>query len=230
VENPVQLGEEHVPAGLALVFDMDGVLIDSSTTHRQAWLAFNRRYGIETTPEMHRRTFGLRNDQIVRQFYGNDLPEDEVAARGAAKEMLYREMVGEGIEALLLPGIRRFLEQYQRTPMAVATNAEPPNVNFLLDRAGLRRFFQAVVTGAQVTHPKPDPEVYLRAARALKTAPADCIVFEDSAAGIAAARAAGTRVIGISTTYGYLPGTDITIDNFESRRLREWLAAQTRVS
>ncbi len=226
---PVQLCKEPLGPGLALIFDMDGVIIDSNPMHREAWAAFNRRFGLETTEAMHQRMYGRRNDQIVRDFFGDELSAEEVALRGAAKEALYREMIGEGLEQMLVPGVRPFLERHRNAPMAMATNAEPPNVEFLLDRADLRRFFRAVVTGAQVQHPKPDPEIYLYAAKLLGTAPGNCVVFEDSHSGVQAARAAGMRVIGIGTTFGYLPGTNLTVDNFESGELSAWLAEQSRV-
>jgi HAD superfamily hydrolase (TIGR01509 family) len=207
---------------------MDGVIADSNPYHRLAWEAFNRRYGLETTEAMHQRMYGRRNDQIVRDFFGAGLTAEEVTARGAAKETLYREMIADRVESMLVPGLREFLERYRDTPKAVATNAEPPNVDFLLQQAGLRPYFQVVLNGHQVTHPKPHPEIYLLAAELLQTEPAACIVFEDSHSGVEAGRAAGTRVIGVSTTYGNLSGTVLTIDNFNSTDLQEWLAAENR--
>src|SRR5215471_6645586 len=121
----------------ALIFDMDGVIIDSNPAHREAWAAFNRRYGLETTEEMHLRMYGRRNDQIVRDYFGDHLSDDEVAARGSAKEAMYREMIADRLEEMLVPGLRSFLDRYRDLPMAVASNAEPENVDFLLDRAGL---------------------------------------------------------------------------------------------
>ena len=111
--------------------------------------------------------------------------------------------------------------------MGLASNAEPENVAFLLDRAGLRRYFRVVVDGHQVRNPKPHPELYLRVAQLLDVRPADCIVFEDSFTGVAAAGAAGMRVIGLSTTYVNLPGTHLTIDNFLSNDLNPWLQSQS---
>jgi beta-phosphoglucomutase len=207
---------------------MDGVIADSNPHHRLAWEAFNRRYGLETTEAMQQSMYGKRNDQIVRDFFGAGLADEEVAARGTAKEALYREMIGDRVESMLVPGIREFLERYRETPKAVATNAEPPNVDFLLDQTGLRPYFQVVLNGHQVSHPKPDPEIYLLAAELLQTEPAACIVFEDSHSGVEAGRAAGMRVIGLSTTFGNLPGTVLTIDNFRSRDLLEWLATEER--
>jgi beta-phosphoglucomutase family hydrolase len=213
---------------IALIFDMDGVIIDSNPLHRQAWVAFNRRYGLETTEAMQQSMYGKRNDQIVRDFYGEGIAAEEVDARGRAKERLYREMLAGRTEEVLVPGLRAFLERHRDLPMGVGSNAEPENVAFVLDSTGLRRYFRAVVDGHQVRHPKPHPEVYLRVAELLGTEPAKCIVFEDSHSGAAAAVAAGMRVIGLSTTYGNLYGTVITIDNFLSRDLEIWLQAQMR--
>ena len=212
----------------ALIFDMDGVIVDSNQMHRQAWEAFNRRYGLETTEEMHQRMYGKRNDWIVRDFYGEGMTPEEVEARGRAKERLYREMMAGRIEQMLVPGLRAFLERHRDLPMGVGSNAEPENVAFVLDEAGLRRYFRAVVDGHQVRHAKPHPEVYLRVAELLETEPARCIVFEDSHSGAAAAVAAGMRVVGLSTTDDNLSGTAITVDNFRSGDLDLWLQAQIR--
>jgi beta-phosphoglucomutase len=221
-----QRAAARLAEGLALIFDMDGVIIDSNPAHRQSWAAFNRLHGIETTEEMHQRMYGKRNDDIVRDFFGPQLTDEEVTAMGAAKEEMYREMIADRVEDLLVPGLRDFLEDLKGAPMALASNAEPANVDFLLDRAGLRRYFRAVVDGHQVTNPKPDPEIYLKAAGLLHAAPANCIVFEDSYSGVAAAQAAGMRIVGVRTTHVNLPSTSINVDNFFSGYLRTWLASQ----
>lgn len=207
------------------IFDMDGVIVDSNPHHRLAWETFNRRYGVVTTEAMHQRMYGKRNDQIVRDFFGGGLSDEEVAARGYAKEALYREMIAPKVEEMLVPGLREFLFRYHNLPKAVASNAEPANVDFLLDRLQLRGFFRAIVDGHQVSRPKPFPDVYLRAADLLGLEAADCLVFEDSHSGVEAALAAGMRVIGVSTTHVNLPGTALTIDNFTSGELDEWLKA-----
>ncbi len=210
----------------ALIFDMDGVIVDSNPTHREAWELFNRRYGMETTEAMHQRMYGKHNADIVRDYFGADLPPEEVVARGAAKEEVYRELAGARLEQMLVPGIRNFLVEYQNLPKGVGSNAEPANVEFILDRAGLWRYFQAVVDGHQVRNPKPHPEVFLKVADMLGVDPAHCIVFEDSPTGVQAGLAAGMKVIGLGTTFENLPGTSITVDNFQSGHLRRWLASQ----
>jgi HAD superfamily hydrolase (TIGR01509 family) len=196
--------------------------------HRQAWAAFNRRYGLETTEAMQLRMYGKRNDQIVRDYFGDGITPEEVDARGRAKERLYREMLTGRVEEMLVPGLRAFLQRYRDLPMGVGSNAEPENIALVLDETGLRRYFRAVVDGHQVRRAKPHPEIYLRVAELLETDPAECVVFEDSHSGAAAAVAAGMRVIGISTTDDNLSGTSITIDNFRSGELDSWLQAQIR--
>jgi beta-phosphoglucomutase len=213
---------------IALIFDMDGVIIDSNPMHCATWVAFNRRYGLETTGEMLRWMYGKRNDQIIRHYFGEGLGEEEVDARGQAKEQLYREMTAGHTEEMLVPGLRAFLELHRDLPMAVGSNAGPQNVAFVLEETGLRPYFRVVVDGHQVHKPKPHPDLYLRAAELLETEPANCIVFEDSHSGAAAALAAGMRVIGLRTTYDNLPKTALTIDNFLSGDLEPWLQAQMR--
>jgi beta-phosphoglucomutase len=216
--------------GLALLFDMDGVIVDSNPLHRQSWALFNSRYGVPTTEDMQQRMYGRRNDEIIRDFFGGALPPEEVAARGNAKEELYREMMAARVEEFLVPGIRQFLERHKNMPMGLASNAEPENVALVLNRAALRPYFRAVVDGLQVRHPKPHPEAFLRVAELLQVEPANCIVFEDSFSGVEAAVAAGMRVIGLSTTFDNLPGTHLTIDNFLCTDLDPWLQSQSRAA
>jgi beta-phosphoglucomutase len=136
---------------------MDGVIIDSNALHRAAWAEYNARHGIRTTEEMQQRMYGKRNDDIVRDFFGANLSAGEVFTHGAAKEALYREMLKPQLEATLVPGLRSFLERHQGLPMAVGTNAEPANAEFVLREAGLSRYFRAVVDGHQVRNGKPHP-------------------------------------------------------------------------
>jgi len=215
---------------LAMIFDMDGVIVDSNPAHREAWARFNLQYGLETTEAMHLRMYGRRNDQIVRDYFGDALSDEEVASRGRAKEALYREMIADRIESMLVPGLRTFLDRYAAIPKAVASNAEPENIDFLLDKAGLRPYFRAVVDGHQVSNPKPHPDVYLLAASKLGVSPARCVVFEDSPSGALAGAAAGMTVIGIRTTYVNLPDVVLSVDNFISGDLNDWVQEQFRLA
>jgi HAD superfamily hydrolase (TIGR01509 family) len=215
---------------LALIFDMDGVLIDSNPAHREVWVAYNRLHGIDTTEAMLQRMYGRRNDEIVRDFFGTDLSSEEVARHGAAKERLYRETIAGRVEQMLVPGLQAFLREYQGAHMAVATNAEPENLELVLDQGRIRPYFQVVLDGHQVRKPKPDPAIYRLAAQRLRVAERNCIVFEDSTSGVQAAGAAEMRIVGVLTTEDNLSSVDICANNFLSDDLRAWLAAQRCVS
>jgi len=203
---------------------MDGVIVDSNTLHRIVWEEYNRRHGIETTEAMQQRMYGKRNDEIVRDFLGETLSAEEVFEHGAAKEALYREMLGPRLAERLTPGLREFLSRHRDIPAAVATNAEPANVDVVLRGANLSNAFRAVVDGHQVTNPKPHPEVFLRAADQLGVEPHYCVVFEDSYVGVQAGLAAGMTVVGVTTTHSDLPGASLQIRDFNDPALETWLA------
>src|SRR5260370_37040305 len=153
---------------LDLLLDLPGLNTASTAISRGWKWPFNRRYGLETTEAMHQSMYGKRNDQIVRGFFGHGITASEVDARGRAKEQLYRGMMAGRTEGLLVPGLRPFLDRHRDLPLAVASNAEPENVAFVLDEARLRPYLRAVVDGRQVHNPKPHPDVYLRAAELLE--------------------------------------------------------------
>jgi beta-phosphoglucomutase family hydrolase len=197
----------------AFIFDLDGVVVDSMPLHAEAWRVYLERLGI-VIQDLDDRMHGGRNDELVRAFIAADLPPQAVFEHGAAKERLWREMMLPRLEEHIVPGVRAFLGRLAGAPCAVASNAEPANIEFVLEGADLRRHFQVVVDGHQVSRPKPWPDIYLKAAELLGAAPEDCIVFEDSPTGIEAARGAGCRVIGVGTHTMDLPGTELVIRDF----------------
>ncbi len=212
--------------GIAFVFDLDGVIVNSNPVHSRSWREYLRRVGIEPPEDFDQRMYGRRNDDIVRAVFGAGLAEDEALRHGAEKEKLYRLMMAPVLEAHLVPGIPGFLERHRAVPKAIATNGEQANLDFVLDRAGLKRYFPAALHGGLIERPKPHPEIYLRAAELLCVPPARCIVFEDSYAGVEAARAAGARVVGLATTHHDLAGVDLFIRDFLDPGLTSWLASQ----
>lgn len=218
----------RLPAGLGFIFDLDGVIVDSNRVHSACWSEYLRRCGFEKPEDFDLRMFGRRNDDIVRDVFGPELEPAELLRHGAEKEKLYREMMAPVLRDHLVPGVAAFLERYRDVPMAVATNAEPANADFVLDCASLREFFRAVITGHDVTRPKPDPEIYLRSAGELSVPPANCIVFEDSITGVEAARSAGTRVVAIRTTHAAseFDRVDSSIRDFLDPDLELWLTSQ----
>jgi HAD superfamily hydrolase (TIGR01509 family) len=214
-----------LPPALALIFDLDGVIYHSTPLHTKAWEIYLAQHGLDPGA-IEARMHGKRNDEIVRDYFGPGLDRDSVLAHGAAKERLFREMMRPQLAAHIVPGVREFLERHCPSPKAVASNAEVPNIEFVLDEARLRHYFRFVIDGHQVERPKPHPGIYLKAAELLETNPANCIVFEDSLAGIEAASSAGTRVVGLATTLANLPLVELEIPDFLDPRLASWLAQQ----
>lgn len=209
-----------------MIFDLDGVLIHSMPLHVLAWERYLAGLGIQVS-EMEERMHGKRNAELVRDLIGGDLSDETVFAHGAAKERLFRSMVLEaGVNRYAVPGVLAFLERHAGVPKAVGSNAEPANIEFVLDRFGLRRFFEVTVNGLQVKRPKPFPDIYLEAASQLEIEPRNCIVFEDSPVGIDAGRAAGMKVVGVETTPTEFRGVDLHIKDFLDPQLESWISAQ----
>lgn len=209
----------------ALIFDMDGVIVDSMPFHVKAWELYLQRLGQDAT-QMNARMHGKHNDELLREFFGTTVPLEDIQRMGAEKEALYRELIAGDLDAQLIAGVRHFLDQHSGIPKAVASNAEAANVDFVLDQAELRGHFLHAVNGQQVTYGKPHPEIYLKAAALLQVEPQACIVFEDSQTGIDAAIAAGMTVVAINSHRATLIGQTIEADHFLDSRLHEWLATQ----
>jgi HAD superfamily hydrolase (TIGR01509 family) len=206
----------------AFLFDMDGVVVDSTQLHVECWLLYLQQHGI-SADQLGEKMLGRRNDELVPVLFGEGLSDRQIAAHGAAKEALYRDLLAPKLQESLVPGIGAFLRHWDAVPKALATNAEPANVDFILDGAGLRKYFGAIVDGHQVERPKPAPDIYVRAAEILGVQPEECVVFEDSPTGVEAARLAGAKVVGLTTTVPRLEGVDLTIRDFEDPRLEQWL-------
>ncbi|MBV8569830.1 MAG: HAD family phosphatase [Acidobacteriaceae bacterium] len=215
------------PPGLAMIFDLDGVLIHSMPLHVLAWQAYLGQLGLPACADLEARMHGKRNLELVRDLIDPLITDDAASWHGAAKEQLFREMLArEGVNKYQVPGLAGFLEKYKNIPKAIGSNAEPANIAFVLEHFALRPYFQAVVNGLEVIRPKPFPDIYLEAASRLGAPPERCIVFEDSPTGIEAARAAGMRVVGVETTPTEFVGVDLEINDFHDPRLEPWLARQ----
>lgn len=208
------------PAGV--VFDMDGVLIDSGAHHRASWTALCDDLGVAPPPEFWRLTIGRPAEEAVQRLLGRAMSSAEARALGARKRAHYARLAQRGI--LPIPGVTEFVAELARlgVPRAVATSAPRSDLERLLTAVGLRSHFAVVVTAEDVRRGKPDPEVYVRAARGLGLAPGACLVFEDAPVGVQAGRAAGMRVIGVTTAHTdaelVAAGAERTIPHFEDVR------------
>jgi len=194
-----------------ILFDMDGVLVNNLEVHRAAFAEFFRRYGVERSFDELSRVFGKGNDDIMGELMPRDIVE-RVGIRelGYEKEAIYRELYAPIITPQ--PGLLEFLAESEREGLrcAVGSSGYRANVDFVLDKCHIERYFEAAVAGDEVTRCKPDPEIYLTAAAKLGLKAEECIVFEDAEAGIEAAKRAGMKVVALATTFSreFLATTD----------------------
>lgn len=195
----------------AVIWDLDGTLIDSAAYHWEAWQTVMAAENFVITYEQYVADFGKRNDEILRGRLGADLPDDEVARISLAKEESYRGLMRtQGLA--LLPGARCWLEQLRRDGwrQALATSAPRGNVDAVFAALGIAGCFDAVISSEEVKAGKPAPDVFLAAAAKLNVAPENCLVVEDAPAGIEAAHRAGMRALGVRTTHPALTADWVT--------------------
>ncbi len=184
----------------ALIFDMDGTMCDSMPFHDAAWTQFLRGRGVEVDVDRFLRdTAGMRNVEIVCNYLGRDLSDDAARAVGGEKEALFRTMYAPHL--VPVPGLHAALDwaDAQGLRLALATSADHDNVVFTLRALALDDRFEVIVHSADVRRGKPHPDCFLLAAERLGLAPGECLVVEDSAAGIEAARRADMPVAVIMT-------------------------------
>jgi len=199
----------------AVLWDMDGTLVDSAEYHWQAWRDTMAREGSPITHEQFLATFGQRNDSILRQWLGKSGTPDAIDGIGRAKEELYRQHVRErGITPL--PGVLKWVTLLRQCgwAQAIASAAPRANVETILHALNMSKCFDAVVSAEEVHQGKPDPEVFLIAAAKLGVPSARCIVVEDAQHGIEAARRAGMKSIGVAQSGTRLPA-DITVRSLD---------------
>jgi len=184
----------------AVIFDMDGVLVHNDRYHLEAWRIFCERHGRKVEYSEISELFGNTNAQFLRKLISPDVTAEEIERFAVEKEILYRELFDKFIEPA--EGLIPFLDELKKhkIPMAVATSAPTDNLNFVLDRCGIRHYFDKLVDETFVKHGKPDPEIYLKTAELLGLSPDLCIVIEDALFGIEAAQWAGMKVIGLAST------------------------------
>lgn len=206
----------------ALIFDMDGVLVDNFKYHQKAWKMFCSEHGLDFDRAFRSRVFGGTNKDHLETFFGRPLDPNEVRTFEAQKEALYRTLYAPYI--CPVPGVLDFLEEIKRKgiPCALATSSPSENVHFVLEKTQTRGYFPVVCDASSITRGKPYPDIFVEAASRLGMSPDRCIVFEDSLNGIEAAKRSGARVVALLTTHPSteLPEVDRVIENFENLELR----------
>ena len=198
----------------AVLWDVDGTLIDSSEYHWLSWQGTLAAENFPITRAQFASTFGQRNDEILRACFPA-YTADDITRVGEVKERAYRELIrARGVE--LLPGVRRWLEKLrgQGWLQAVASSAPRLNLDTIIAALSLESFFSAVASAEDVTAGKPDPQVFLAAARKVGVEPSRCVVVEDAPAGTEAARRARMRSIGVLSSHAELRA-DIVVRSLE---------------
>lgn len=192
-------GSQPQPRGV--LWDLDGTLVDSTDLHWIAWRDTMAEEGVPLTREMFEATFGWKNDPILRRWLGDDAREDRKARIARVKEERYRAALRAG-GLRPLPGARAWVERLRRDgwKQAIASSAPLANIDAVLDVLDLGHDFEAIVSAEDVTTGKPDPQVFLLAARKLGVHPSRAIVVEDAEAGVEGARRAGMKCIGVNPT------------------------------
>jgi beta-phosphoglucomutase family hydrolase len=183
----------------AVLWDLDGTLVDSGDYHWRAWRETMRPEGVELTYEQFLASFGQKNDRILTAWLGAEVTPETIRRVGDAKEALYRQLAR--IEGLApSPGAAEWVERLHNDGwrQAIASSAPAENVRVMLEVLHLDASFEAIVSAEEVTAGKPDPQVFLAAAAKLSVAPSACVVVEDAAAGVEAARRAGMKCVGVS--------------------------------
>lgn len=195
---------------------MDGVLVDNRDVHIEAFVRLFKKYGVPFSREKFMPSFGMTNDQIFLHQAPELLESHDVEELAREKEETYRTLFAESIAPTA--GLIEFLKDLKANGVltAVGSSGNTPNVNFVLSRCQIEPYFDAIANGDMISRGKPDPEVYLLAAKKLGVDPSECLVVEDAHVGIEAARAAGMAVLALATTFPResLRDHDLLSDNF----------------
>jgi beta-phosphoglucomutase len=210
----------------AVIWDVDGTLVDTAELHFAAWVKLARELGKPFTRADFAATFGRRNPEIIGQLFGPSYGEREIAELGDRKEEYYKAAARQGVS--LLPGARALLEALAAAgwKQAIGSSAPRGNLDLILGLTDTKQFFRAVVSMEDTQRGKPDPQVFQVAAQRLGVAPARCVVMEDAVAGVQAAKAGGMKCVAVGFVGQHAPavlrgaGADLVVHSLEELSVR----------
>ena len=218
---------------MAVIFDMDGVLIDSYEAHFISWTGLYRELQLEYTEADFAADFGRTSRDILARRFGAELLDDRIHDLDARKEALFRDSIRESFPAM--DGARELIDALAAAGfrLAVGSSGPPENIALCLEKLERGSKFGAVVTGRDVTRGKPDPQVFQLAAQRLGVEPCDCVVVEDAVHGITAAKAAGMSSVGLTgtATREQLAAANLVVDSLRElspERLRSLISSRAR--
>lgn len=186
----------------AVIFDLDGTLIDNNAFHLQTWKKYLEKIGRDISQENYNLHInGRTNHDAMEYIYGKQMTNEESLGYALEKEAFYREIYQPFIKPI--NGLIQFLEILQELniPMAIATSGIQPNIDFMFEHIDIKKYFKLVVNSSHIKKGKPNPEIYLKAAALLEIEPKNCLVFEDAVVGIQSGKSAGMKVIALATTH-----------------------------
>ena len=209
----------------AVLWDMDGVLVDTGDFHFAAWKQTFEELNTAFDMEDFKATFGMNNAGILEWVYGKKPEPEEVAQVSEKKEALFRELI-KG-KAKPLPGVPDWLRQFQTwgIKQAITSSAPPKNIEVLVAELKIEKFFEAIVSGFDLPG-KPNPDVFLKAANAIQVRPEKCVVIEDAIAGVEGAKRAGMKCIAVTTTNpaSKLAKADFIVDRLKNMNKEGFLS------
>lgn len=208
-----------------VIFDLDGVLIDTGQFHRQSWYDLAREEDFEMSDELFYSTFGMQNYQIIPKLVRRDLTAEDIERMSEWKERRYRELISGKLT--LQEGARGLIDELKSNGflLAIGTSAPQANLVFMLEHTGVDDCFDAYVTGEEVSNSKPAPDTFLKAAEKLSLAPGCCLVVEDAVQGVQAGKKAGMRVVAVCTTRQRedLEEADLIVDSLGELKADDFL-------
>jgi beta-phosphoglucomutase len=207
----------------AIIWDMDGVIVDSSEEHRRSWQQLAAEEGVMFSDADFWSTFGWSNAAIIPRFWGADLSREQIDALAHRKEIYLRALLRERMVAL--PGALELMQAAHEANLkqSLASSAPVENIRLISDLLGLHRWLDAVVSGDRLPRGKPAPDIFLLAAEQLGVAPNQCLVIEDAPAGVAAAKAAGMCCLAVTTSHQapVLAGADRIVTSLKEVQFAE---------